>query len=139
MPQLFAFINKHQTNIVFLPTAFIKMIFSERQLANSFPYGVKHLITAGEQLIISDIFQDVLRERGIHLHNHYGPSETHVVSTYTIHPGDPIPEFPPIGKPIGCTDLYILNHQNSYSHAVYQVNSIFPAQVLPEDMSITIN
>ncbi|MGR2697468.1 amino acid adenylation domain-containing protein [Bacillus inaquosorum] len=111
MPQLFAFINKHQTNIVFLPTAFIKMIFSERQLANSFPYGVKHLITAGEQLIISDIFQDVLRERGIHLHNHYGPSETHVVSTYTIHPGDPIPEFPPIGKPIGCTDLYILNHQ----------------------------
>ncbi|MCY7973621.1 non-ribosomal peptide synthetase [Bacillus inaquosorum] len=111
VPQLFAFINKHQTNIVFLPTAFIKMIFSERQLANSFPYGVKHLITAGEQLIISDIFQDVLRERGIHLHNHYGPSETHVVSTYTIHPGDPIPEFPPIGKPIGCTDLYILNHQ----------------------------
>ncbi|MER0465954.1 amino acid adenylation domain-containing protein, partial [Bacillus cabrialesii subsp. cabrialesii] len=111
VPQLFAFINKHQTNIVFLPTAFIKMIFSERQFANSFPYGVKHLIAAGEQLIISDLFQDVLRERGIHLHNHYGPSETHVVSTYTIHPGDRIPEFPPIGKPIGCTDLYILNHQ----------------------------
>ncbi|WP_276735262.1 non-ribosomal peptide synthetase [Bacillus sp. (in: firmicutes)] len=111
VPQLFAFINKHQTNIVFLPTAFIKMIFSERQFANSFPYGVKHLIAAGEQLMISDLFQDVLRERGIHLHNHYGPSETHVVSTYTIHPGDRIPEFPPIGKPIGSTDLYILNHQ----------------------------
>ncbi|MDO8225210.1 non-ribosomal peptide synthetase [Bacillus cabrialesii] len=111
VPQLFAFINKHQTNIVFLPTAFIKMIFSERQFANSFPYGVKHLIAAGEQLMISDLFQGVLRERGIHLHNHYGPSETHVVSTYTIHPGDRIPEFPPIGKPIGCTDLYILNHQ----------------------------
>ncbi|MCM3008272.1 plipastatin non-ribosomal peptide synthetase PpsD [Bacillus subtilis] len=111
VPQLFAFINKHQTNIVFLPTAFIKMIFSERELANSFPDGVKHLIAAGEQLMISDLFQDVLRKRGIHLHNHYGPSETHVVSTYTIHPGDPIPELPPIGKPIGCTDLYILNHQ----------------------------
>ncbi|WP_432339519.1 amino acid adenylation domain-containing protein [Bacillus tequilensis] len=111
VPQLFAFINKHQTKIVFLPTAFIKMIFSERQFANSFPYGVKHLIAAGEQLIISELFQDVLRERGLHLHNHYGPSETHVVSTYSIHPGDRIPEFPPIGKPIGCTDLYILNHQ----------------------------
>ncbi|XAK55835.1 amino acid adenylation domain-containing protein [Bacillus inaquosorum] len=111
VPQLFAFINKHQTNIVFLPTAFIKMIFSEPQFANSFPYGVKHLIAAGEQLIISELFQDVLRERGLHLHNHYGPSETHVVSTYTIHPGDRIPEFPPVGKPIGCTDLYILNHQ----------------------------
>ncbi|MFV9833052.1 amino acid adenylation domain-containing protein [Bacillus stercoris] len=111
VPQLFAFINKQQTNIVFLPTAFIKMIFSEQQLANSFPYGVKHLIAAGEQLMISDLFQEVLRERDIHLHNHYGPSETHVVSTYTIHPGDSIPEFPPIGKPISCTDLYILNHQ----------------------------
>ncbi|MHA6486325.1 amino acid adenylation domain-containing protein [Bacillus cabrialesii] len=111
VPQLFAFINKHQTNIVFLPTAFIKMIFSEQHFANSFPYGVKHLIAAGEQLIISSLFQDALRKRGMHLHNHYGPAETHVVSTHTIHPGDPIPEFPPIGKPIGCTDLYILNHQ----------------------------
>ncbi|MCO4850613.1 non-ribosomal peptide synthetase [Bacillus vallismortis] len=111
VPQLFAFINKHQTNIVFLPTAFIKMIFSERQFADMFPDGVTHLIAAGEQLIISSLFQDVLRKRNIHLHNHYGPAETHVVSTYTIHPGDTIPEFPPIGKAIGCTDLYILNQQ----------------------------
>ncbi|MEK4378122.1 fengycin non-ribosomal peptide synthetase FenA [Bacillus sp. FSL R5-0434] len=111
VPQLFAFIKEHQTTIVFLPTAFIKMIFSEQEFANAFPHDVKHLITAGEQLIVSSLLKDVLRQRSMYLHNHYGPSETHVVSAYTIHPGDQIPEFPPIGKPIDCTDLYILNRQ----------------------------
>ncbi|MGG1240886.1 amino acid adenylation domain-containing protein, partial [Bacillus sonorensis] len=109
VPQLFAFITEHQTEIVFLPTAFIKMMFSERELANAFPHSVKHLITAGEQLVVSNIFQDVFRKRSMHVHNHYGPSETHVVSAYTIHPGDLIPELPPIGKPIGSTRMYILN------------------------------
>ncbi|MED4567706.1 AMP-binding protein, partial [Bacillus atrophaeus] len=79
--------------------------------ANTFPDGVKHLITAGEQLTISQLFQQVLRRHNTVLHNHYGPSETHVVSAYSIHPGEHIPESPPIGKPIDHTHMYILNKQ----------------------------
>nr|AFG19378.1 bacillomycin D synthetase B [Bacillus amyloliquefaciens] len=107
--QLFSFINKHQTDIVFFPTAFAKMLFNEESYAYSFPRCVKHLITAGEQLTVSRLFQQVLRTHGLHLHNHYGPSETHVVSTYTIQPGDDIPEYPPIGKPICHNNMYVIN------------------------------
>nr|WGE01570.1 AMP-binding protein [Bacillus velezensis] len=107
--QLFSFINKHQTDIVFFPTAFAKMLFNEESYAYSFPRCVKHLITAGEQLTVSRLFQKVLRTHGLHLHNHYGPSETHVVSTYTIQPGDDIPEYPPIGKPICHNNMYVIS------------------------------
>ncbi|MED4804369.1 non-ribosomal peptide synthetase [Bacillus atrophaeus] len=109
--QLFAFIADHNAEIVFFPTAFIKMMFSEEEYANTFPDGVKHLITAGEQLTVSHLFQQVLRRHNTVLHNHYGPSETHVVSAYSIHPGEHIPESPPIGKPIDHTHMYILNKQ----------------------------
>ncbi|MED1018427.1 non-ribosomal peptide synthase/polyketide synthase [Bacillus atrophaeus] len=107
--QLFSFINKHQTDVVFFPTAFVKMLFNEEGYAHTFPRCVKHLITAGEQLTVSRLFQQVLRTHGLHLHNHYGPSETHVVSAYTIHPGDDIPEYPPIGKPICHNNMYVIS------------------------------
>ncbi|MED4567714.1 AMP-binding protein, partial [Bacillus atrophaeus] len=66
--QLFAFIADHKAEIVFFPTAFIKMMFSEEEYANTFPDGVKHLITAGEQLTISQLFQQVLRRHNTVLH-----------------------------------------------------------------------
>jgi fengycin family lipopeptide synthetase D len=85
-------INTQRTEVVFFPTAFVKMLFNEEHYANHFPNCVKHVITAGEQLTVSHIFKALLKRRGIHLHNHYGPAETHVVSTCTIssrgrHPG----------------------------------------------------
>ncbi|WP_272828320.1 AMP-binding protein [Paenibacillus thiaminolyticus] len=43
------------------------------------------------------------------LHNHYGPSETHVATTYTVTPNDVMTELPPIGRPIGNASVYILD------------------------------
>jgi hypothetical protein len=44
------------------------------------------------------------------LHNHYGPSETHVASSYTLEGAiDSWPTLPPIGKPISNTELFILD------------------------------
>ncbi|MED3000358.1 amino acid adenylation domain-containing protein, partial [Bacillus velezensis] len=107
--QLYSFIDQHKTEVVFFPTAFVKMLFNEEGYAQSFPRCVKHVITAGEQLTISRLFRQTLRLHGMQLHNHYGPSETHVVSTYTISAGDDIPEHPPIGKPIHHNKMYILS------------------------------
>ncbi|MCY8000847.1 non-ribosomal peptide synthetase [Bacillus haynesii] len=107
--QLFLLINTQQTEVVFFPTAFVKMLFNEEHYANNFPSCVKHVITAGEQLTVSHIFKALLKRRGIRLHNHYGPAETHVVSTCTIHPEGDIPDAPPIGKPISHNAMYILD------------------------------
>lgn len=69
--QLFSFIDQHNTEVVFFPTAFVKMLFNEEGYAQSFPRCVKHVITAGEQLTVSRLFRQTLRLHGMHLHNHY--------------------------------------------------------------------
>ena len=107
--KLFETIEKNEIEVLFLPTAFLKFIFNESKYVNEFPKTVKHIVTAGEQLIISDLLKTYIRQNNVYLHNHYGPSETHVVTTYTINPEDNIEDIPIIGKPISNSRIYILN------------------------------
>src|SRR6185437_8842518 len=65
----------------------------------------------GEQLRVSAEIRDLFgRLEGCRLHNHYGPTETHVVTTLTLE-GDPTrwPELPAIGRPIANTQIYVLD------------------------------
>ncbi|BFH65522.1 non-ribosomal peptide synthetase [Paenibacillus azoreducens] len=106
---LLDYIEKAGVEILFMPVSFLKFILNEKEYADRFPTTVKHVITAGEQLIVPEKFRAHLTRNGVYLHNHYGPSETHVVTTHTIDPSGFIPELPPIGKPIANTQIYIVN------------------------------
>jgi len=107
--RLCQFIKERNIKIIFLPTAYLKFIFSNSDYSELFPKNIHHIITAGERLIISEILRDYLRETSVQLHNHYGPSETHVTTTYTIQGGNEIFSVPSIGKPIINSKCYILN------------------------------
>ena len=66
---------------------------------------------AGEALTSSHQVQEFCRRRtNRKIHNHYGPSETHVVTTYTL-PQDTSewPLLAPIGRPIWNTRVYVLD------------------------------
>ena len=66
---------------------------------------------AGEALSLSPHVQEFCRRRTSRkIHNHYGPSETHVVTTYTL-PQDTSkwPPQAPIGRPIWNTRVYVLD------------------------------
>ncbi|MCU0289995.1 MAG: condensation domain-containing protein, partial [Acidobacteria bacterium] len=106
---LLKYIAKNKIKTLFLPMAFLKLIFDDDDYVNSFPTCVRHIQTAGEQVVISEKFKNYLKENGIYLHNHYGPSETHVVTALAIDPSGEIPQFPSIGKPIQNTGIYILD------------------------------
>ena len=69
------------------------------------------IITTGEQLSVSDGIRRWFAERDqCRLINHYGPSETHVVTSYTFK-GESAQwrSHPPIGRPIANTQIYILD------------------------------
>ncbi|RKR12097.1 amino acid adenylation domain-containing protein [Flavobacterium sp. 90] len=72
---------------------------------------LKDIISSGEQLIISGALERFLLEfPHVKLHNHYGPSETHVVTSFTISANtSDIIHYMPIGKPLANTTLYILD------------------------------
>jgi amino acid adenylation domain-containing protein len=113
IPGFFRFIREKGIEVIFLPTAFLKFIFSEPEFALGFPGSVRHIIVAGEQLVISDHLKQYLKNNRVYLHNHYGPTETHVVTAYTIDPDGEIPNVPPIGKPISNTEIYILDENRN--------------------------
>ncbi|MGD2086554.1 MAG: amino acid adenylation domain-containing protein, partial [Candidatus Aminicenantes bacterium] len=110
--KLLELVRKHQIKTLFLPMSFLKIIFADEAVIKCIPGCVKHIQAAGEQVIINDRFKEYLRDNHVYLHNHYGPSETHVVTTLTIDPRENIPELPSIGKPISNTGIYILDKVN---------------------------
>lgn len=107
--RLLDLIEREQISVLFMPVSFLKFILSEKEYEERFPTCIRHIVTAGEQLVVPEKFQEHLRRNGIFLHNHYGPSETHVATAHTLDPAGVIPELPPIGKPITNTRIYILN------------------------------
>jgi amino acid adenylation domain-containing protein/non-ribosomal peptide synthase protein (TIGR01720 family) len=76
----------------------------------------RELITTGEQLqITTPIIEFFNQMEKCSVHNHYGPSESHVVTSYTLPRGTELwPSHPPIGRPIANTQIYILDpHLNA--------------------------
>lgn len=73
--------------------------------------SLRELITTGEALILTPaILALSVRMPDCVMHNHYGPSETHVVTAHTF--DGPPPEGsppPPIGRPIANTQIYLLD------------------------------
>ena len=105
-------IEEGQIKTLYLPPALVEFIFNEKEYIDSFPRCVKHIICAGEQLFIPENLREYISGNNVFLHNHYGPSETHVVTTLTIKPSGAIPYKPTIGKPICNSSIYILNEDN---------------------------
>ncbi|MBW5481626.1 non-ribosomal peptide synthetase [Streptomyces bambusae] len=72
--------------------------------------GLRHLAQAGEALVLSKRIRDFHHGTGRVLHNHYGPTETHVVTAATLPADtDAWPARPTIGRPIRNTRTYVLD------------------------------
>jgi amino acid adenylation domain-containing protein len=107
--RLLELMRKNYLNVIFWPPAFLKYVFSEPDYRARFPVSIEHIIVAGEQLIITEPIRRYIKENHVYVHNHYGPGETHAVTTFVIDPTGSIPELPPIGKPISNTTIYIMD------------------------------
>ncbi|MEN1925277.1 non-ribosomal peptide synthetase/type I polyketide synthase [Luteimonas qiangzhengi] len=116
--RLFDVIVRHRIERLFLPYFALQMLAEglEGHLA-ALPPGaplrcdLREVITAGEQLRIEPkIVRFFERLPGCRLHNHYGPTETHVVTALTL-PEDPAtwPRLPSIGRPIANARVYVLD------------------------------
>ena len=109
--QLLDVLERERVKRIFLPfVALQQLASSAEELGRSLP-ALREVITAGEQLVISDSIVRLMNHRpdGV-LVNQYGPSESHVVTSYelAVTPED-WPALPPIGRPIDNTEIYVLD------------------------------
>jgi amino acid adenylation domain-containing protein len=111
--ELVRLMRKQKVERIFLPfVALQNIVLAALEMGEALP-ELKTLITAGEQLRISPAMVQFFEQRpGRALHNYYGPTESHVVTTHTLK-GAPTawPVLPPIGKPIANTQIYVLDAQ----------------------------
>jgi amino acid adenylation domain-containing protein len=108
--KLLAFIVDNAIERLFLPFVALQQLLEVAVSYGPLPTSLKNVITAGEQLQINRFIADFfLRTPACRLHNHYGPSETHVVTAYTL-PTDVAswPTLPAIGRAIDHTEIFIL-------------------------------
>ncbi len=108
---LLNFLNEKNIERIFLPFIALQHLTEVAHNSNVWPANLSDVITAGEQLQvtrhISDFFKHLPECK---LHNHYGPTETHVVTACTLTgSASTWVALPPIGKPISNTHIYLLD------------------------------
>ena len=109
---LLNFLVEAQINRLFLPFVAFQQLVEIAGTEGSVPHSLHELNVAGEQLQInSPAISFFSKSENTVLHNHYGPSECHAVTTYRLVAGDrhSWPALPPIGKPIYNTQIYLLD------------------------------
>ena len=111
MDLLIDYIVSHKISVLFIPPAYLRLLVEEEKNVTLLSSTVKHIITAGESLLITSGIRKLLKNN-IELFNHYGPAETHVATTYLV-PKDFTASVAPIGSPIDNSQIYILDACNN--------------------------
>jgi amino acid adenylation domain-containing protein len=94
---------------VFLPFVYLQQL--AEVAATRGRTGIREFFIGGEPLQITPAIRALVGERpDSSLHNHYGPSECHVVTDLTLRPPTrDWPELPSIGRPVDNVELLILD------------------------------
>jgi amino acid adenylation domain-containing protein len=106
---LLALLARERIERLFLPYVGLQALAEAVAAGGGVPNDLRDVITAGEQLRITPAIRALFAALpGAVLHNHYGPTETHVVTTHELH-GDAAawPGLPPIGVPLPWVDVRI--------------------------------
>ena len=108
---LLTFIIDKRIGRLFIPPLVLHGIAEAVSESETPPPELRDIFVAGEQLRVEvDVKKWLVGASSPRLHNHYGPSETHVVTALTLQGhSQEWPTLPPIGRPIRNVEIYILN------------------------------
>lgn len=102
------YIIDNKIDTLFIPPAYLRVISEDLDMVSKLSSVLKNIITAGEALVITAGIRKFL-DLGIKIHNHYGPAETHVATTYTIDNTYKDDVNVPIGAAISNANVYVLD------------------------------
>ncbi|WP_086879646.1 non-ribosomal peptide synthetase [Streptomyces rhizosphaericus] len=104
-------LEEHRINELYAPNLVVDAV-AEAAVESGAALGELRVIAqAGEALALTPRLRAFQADRPwLRLHNHYGPTESHVITATTL-PGDPAtwPATAPIGRPIWNDQVYVLD------------------------------
>ncbi|MFL6127956.1 MAG: amino acid adenylation domain-containing protein [Mycobacteriales bacterium] len=99
---------------LFLPYVVLQQIAEVAAAYRRWPTDLRDVFAAGEQLHVTPQLAEFFRQVPATLHNHYGPTEAHVVTAYTLAgPVDDWPALPPVGRPVDNARIYLLDRHGA--------------------------
>lgn len=109
--KLASYLKSQHITRLFLPFIALQQLAHAIAGGADVPKSLREVITAGEQLQITPDIQALFTALpDCSLCNQYGPSETHVVTSWTLSgPVDSWTRLPPIGKPIDGVTTHVLD------------------------------
>lgn len=110
---LLHFLIEQKIERIFMPPVALHQLAMVAIDLEKMPSSLKEVITAGDQLQITPTVTDFFNNLDdCTLHNHYGPSETHVVTAFTLKDSPSTwPKLPPIGQAIHGCQIYLLDEE----------------------------
>ncbi|HEX8186181.1 MAG TPA: amino acid adenylation domain-containing protein, partial [Blastocatellia bacterium] len=111
IPVLGRFIEENRVQRFHMPVVVLQKLAEEFCREPQALYSLREIMVGGEQLQITGSITRLFGElKECVLYNHYGPSETHVVTSYLM-PDDAStwPALPPLGRPIANCQIYLLD------------------------------
>ncbi|MBD0372898.1 MAG: non-ribosomal peptide synthetase, partial [Pyrinomonadaceae bacterium] len=96
---------------LFLPFVTLQQLAEALVTSDKLPLDLREVLSTAEQLHITQPIADMFKRlEGCTLYNEYGPSESHVVTAFTLSRSpDDWDALPPIGVPIANTQIYLLD------------------------------
>jgi len=108
---LLKYLSEQKIERLFMPYVMLQHLAEHLESSNHDALRLQNIITAGEQLHITSAIHSLFKTLPqCRLYNQYGPSESHVVTAFTLSLDKDIwMDLPPIGQPIANTRIYILD------------------------------
>jgi len=111
IPKLAGFLASNDIEKAVLPVVVLQQLAEEHRFRKQLFTCLREVITTGEQLQITQPLVSFFEEfNHCSLHNHYGPSESHVVTALSLSGRpDSWASHPCIGRPIANARMYLLD------------------------------
>ncbi|MFG2294348.1 amino acid adenylation domain-containing protein [Streptomyces sp. NPDC048603] len=108
--RLLAHIDEQRVHRVFAPFVALQQLADAAAETGRYPESLREVVTAGEQLQVTDALRTFFERVPAFLENQYGPSETHVVTAERL-TGPPAtwPDLPAIGLAVDRTAVEVLD------------------------------
>lgn len=105
-------LNDKKIERLFLPYVALQQLAKAAEFGGVRPQTLQHVITAGEQLIVTEAIAAFFGTPQCRLENQYGPTEAHLVTSFNL-PADSAawPKLPSIGAAVTDVTLYILDEK----------------------------
>ena len=106
------YLQQHVVERVHLPPVVLQKLAEEFTSHPEKFSAMREFMAGGEQLQITPAMVKFFRQlKDCRLYNHYGPSETHVMTSFPLpEQAENWPALPPLGRPISNTELYVLDN-----------------------------